>query len=354
MARRARRTPASGPRRIVALALVILWLGMSGTVAAAEMDRARMFAVSPGVLKVEVSSADGHYGLGTAVSIAPGKFVTNCHVTRKAQVIAVLHDGRRWPVAAQLSDIEDDLCLLDVPELKDVAPVPLGRAQDLRVGHPVAALGYPGGLGLQAQAGSVQALHPLHGSVVIQTTTAFFGGASGGGLFNEDGQLVGILTFRLPGADAYYFATPLDWIRPRIGASNAYVKVAPLTGPVAYWARQPADLPYFMQAASLEAGKDWDALLALTGKWAAAERDNSEPWFERGEACEHLSRDADAVSAYQTAVKLDPKSAVAWSSLGELQLRLGNRKELEKALTALKELDASRAAELSEKGGALR
>jgi S1-C subfamily serine protease len=56
---------------------------------------------------------------------------------------------------------------------------------------------------------------------VIQTSTAFTSGASGGGLFDEDGRLVGILTYRLRGASGYYFSSAegiaperMMWARP--------------------------------------------------------------------------------------------------------------------------------------------
>ena len=342
------RSPASMPGRVADAGYWgLVFLGFATAAAGADVDRARLVEAGTGVLKVEVSSESGGYSLGTAVSVGPGRFLTNCHVTRHARAIAVLHEGTRWPVTGESSDVELDLCLLAVPGLADVKPVRLGRARDLRVGHSVAALGYARGLGLQARTGVIQALHPLHGSVVIQSTAPFSGGASGGGLFNEKGELVGILTFRLPGADGYFFATPLDWIAPRIAATGSFARVAPLSGPAAYWARPASQLPYFMQAASLEAGADWGALVAFAGKWTDAERGNAEPWFERGEACEHLGRGDDALAAYRQAVVLDPAFAAAWSNLGEMLVRAGDRREVDRVVAALKDVDEPAAAALA-------
>lgn len=344
------RSPASTPGRVADIRCWgLVFLGIATAAAGADVDRARLVAAGTGVLKVEVSSEAGGYSLGTAVSVAPGRFLTNCHVTRHARAIAVLHEGTRWPVTGESSDVELDLCLLEVPGLADVEPVRLGSARGLHVGHPVAALGYARGLGLQARTGVIQALHPLHGSVVIQSTAPFSGGASGGGLFNENGELVGILTFRLPGADGYFFATPVDWIAPRIASTGTFAMVAPLAGPAAYWARPPAQLPYFMQAASLEAGADWGALVAFAGKWADAERGNAEPWFERGEACEHLGRDDDALAAYRQAVVLDPAFAAAWSHLGVMLVRSGDRREVDRVVATLQDLDEPAAAALAAK-----
>ena len=47
---------------------------------------------------------------------------------------------------------------------------------------------------------------------IIQTTVAISQGSSGGGLFNAEGELVGITTFYLKDSQSLNFALPVEWI----------------------------------------------------------------------------------------------------------------------------------------------
>ena len=313
----------------------------------AELDRGRFLALSASILKVEALKEGGGYSLGTGVAVAPGKFVTNCHVTRDAATVMLVQGGARWRATAELADSFLDLCVLDVPALSGVPSVPVASARDLALGQAVVAMGFTGGIGMQLQAGLVSGLHHLYGSEVIQTTTAFTSGASGGALFDSAGRLVGILTFRLRGADGYYFSSPIDWIAARIGNSDDYVKVAPLRGDTAFWAQAADSLPYFMQAASLEADGKWHELLRLTERWSGAEERNPEPWFLRGNSYVKLDRVEGAVKAYRKAVALNPAFGKAWFNLGTSYLRLGEADEVQRVVSVLREVDAGLADELT-------
>ncbi len=314
---------------------------------AAELDRMRAIALAGSVLKVEAMNEQGGFALGTAVSVGPGRFVTNCHVTRNAASVALVRSGARWRAEAERADLERDLCLLKVPGLDDVPAIPLSRALDLQVGQSVVAAGYTGGAGLQMHAGMVNALHDLYGSKVIQTTTAFTSGASGGALFDDQGRLVGILTFRLRGADGYYFAAPVDWIAAAIDDDPAYSDVRPLTGPMPFWAKPVEALPFFMQAASLEVDGRWDDLLALTDRWIGTVASEPESWFMRGQSYLQLDANDRAVHAFRQAVELDPRYARAWFDLGKTYLRLGAVDDARRVTRVLEGLDPQLASELA-------
>jgi S1-C subfamily serine protease len=232
---------------------------------------------------VEANKTTGGYAFGTAVAIAPDRVVTNCHVTREAQVIYVVRGGLRWNARAQLADVDHDLCLLWVPGL-DARAAPLAASADLRVGQPVAAIGYGGATGIQVSIGNVTGLHALDGGQVIRSSAAFSGGASGGGLFDEDGRLVGILSFRLPAKGAYFFSMPVEWIRERVLDLSRYQPVAPLGEARSFWERPQTEQPYFMRATSLEAAHNWPELLRLTDAWVEAEPGNPDPRDFRGKA----------------------------------------------------------------------
>lgn len=328
-------------------AWLVLSYALATPVAGAGIDRVHLMALAKSVLKVEAMKARGGFALGTAVSVAPGRFVTSCHVTRDADMVVVVQGGARWRASAERADLFLDLCLLRVPGLESVSPIPLSSAQGLRPGDEVAAAGYTGGAGLQMHAGVVNALHDLSGSKVIQTTTAFTSGASGGALFDADGRLVGILTFRLRGADGYYFAAPVDWIAGSIDDDAGYVAVAPLTGPQPFWAQPLDKLPFFMQAASLEVDQRWTELLALTDRWIGSDHSDPESWFMRGNSYAQLDRTDRAAEAFRQAVELDPRYGRAWLDLGKAYLKLGATDDVRRVALILHGLDATLADELA-------
>lgn len=232
----------------LAALLALLSAGLPGH---AALDRAESIRLAASVLRIEAPRERGGFALGSAVVVAPEQVVTNCHVTREARTINVVRGGVRWAADAQVSDAERDLCLLRVPGLR-AAAVPLGGATSLAVGRSVTAFGYTGGAGLQHSDGEVVGLHPHDGGQVIQSSNWFSSGASGGGLFDDDGTLVGILTFRLRGAGANAFAAPGEWVRQLLeaGAAGAWRDVMPLpASPPTYWEAGASERPPFLRAA---------------------------------------------------------------------------------------------------------
>ncbi len=256
----------------------------------ADPGRSQVLKVAPSLARVEAKKTTGGFAFGTAVAIAPDRVVTNCHVTREAQAIYVVKGGLRWNARAQLADVDHDLCLLWVPGL-DARAARLAASADLRVGQPVAAIGYGGATGIQISIGEVAGLHALDGGLVIRSSAAFSGGASGGGLFDDDGRLVGILSFRLPAKGAYFFSIPVEWFRERALGLSRYQPVAPLGEARSFWERPQAEQPYFMRATTLEAAHNWPELLRLTDAWVEAEPGNPDPQEFRNKA---LSAPANA------------------------------------------------------------
>ena len=197
------------------------------------------------VYVVEARSAGGNARRGSAVAIGRDMLLTNCHVTRGATHILVARDGYTWPAAVRTGNGELDLCILTAPVGKTRA-APFRDAASLAVGEQVYAAGYPLGQGISIRGGSVRALHRHENSNVIQVSAPFDFGASGGGLFDRYGNLVGVLTFKMAGGDDYYFAVPTEWIA-RVLAEAARKEEA-----TAFWERSPAALPAFLSKISLD------------------------------------------------------------------------------------------------------
>ena len=158
-------------------------------------------------------------GIGSGVIVSPeGILLTNNHVIAQAGEIDVrLTDGREVRAEVVGTDPETDLAVLRIP-LAGLPAITLGRAQDLRVGDGLLAIGNPFNVGQTVTAGIVSALgrNGLGLSTFesfIQTDAAINPGNSGGALVNAQGQLVGINTAiysRNGGSNGIGFAIPVD------------------------------------------------------------------------------------------------------------------------------------------------
>lgn len=293
----------------------------------ADPDRERVAQLAPSVLKVNAFNTDGSISEGSGVTVTPSRVVTNCHVIKDATLIEVVKDGHSWKIQFLVSDVERDLCLLIAPNAYFPA-ARIGNPGKLRVGQPVVAINYTGGEGPGFSNGRIVALYNYEGSKVIQSSTPFGSGASGGGLFDERGFLVGILSFRHKAGGGHYFALPVDWFNPNLTATNVR-SVEPFDGGTSFWQLPSAIQPFFLQAAALEAENKWDELLRLAEKWSKLENTNAESWFVLGKAYSQLKRNKMAITAYRKAISIHREYAEVWYHLGLVYVSLGRKNELE-------------------------
>ena len=211
---------------------------------------ARDFADS--LVKVRAVAADGSVSSGSAVVIATNLLATACHVTREAKTIEVTHRDQRWGATVESGSMTHDLCLVSVPNL-DLPPVAIRGSASLQVGERVIAAGFAGGGDLAVRDGIVEGLYAYDGGQVIRTSATFDAGASGGGLFDAEGALVGLLAFRARSGAKLHFALPADWALPGSMVSSLLGPVAISTQRSAFWERPRASQPPFLGHAMLEA-----------------------------------------------------------------------------------------------------
>lgn len=133
-------------------------------------------------------------GSGFFIS-SDGYVVTNHHVVANAQNIRVrTNDHRIYRAEVVGSDEQSDVALLKV-EAEGVPTVTLGDSDALRVGEWVFAIGAPFGMDYSVTAGIVSAKGRSLGEryvPFIQSDVAINPGSSGGPLFNQNGEVVGI------------------------------------------------------------------------------------------------------------------------------------------------------------------
>lgn len=326
---------------MLAAMLAAMLGGLLGSTAvlAQSPDRATFVSLSSSVVRVEADREHGGLSIGTGITVAPSVVVTNCHVMRDGIAARIAGSGMLWNVSAQYADTQRDLCYLRVPAWHG-KPVVLGATDGLRLGQQVAALGFTGGTGIALSFGHVLALHSLDAAYVVESDTAFNSGASGGGLFDATGALVGLLTFRLRGSSGSFYSLPVEWVRDGVPTESQWAALAPLRGPRAFWQGDAEALPYFMRVPPLDADGQWGALLDLSERWAAAYPRDAEPLLVRGNALQELNRPGSAVVAFNAALRLSPDDPVAWYGLALAYASLGDEAALlgaEAKLAALNE-----------------
>ena len=158
------------------------------------------------------------HAYGTAFFVSSdGYMLTNHHVVEGADKITVtLNDRTELDAVLIGSDERSDVAVLKVVGNK-FPPLPIGDSNALRVGEPVLAIGSPFGFDYSASAGIVSAKSRSFSRETsvpfIQTDVALNPGNSGGPLFNQRGEVIGINSRIFSGTGGYMglsFSIPID------------------------------------------------------------------------------------------------------------------------------------------------
>ena len=157
-------------------------------------------------------------GAGSGVIISEdGYIVTNNHVVNNATSLKVTTtDGTEFDAKIIGTDSQTDLAIIKINAQKLQAAT-LGDSDTLQVGDPAIAIGNPlGELGGTVTTGIISATDRQitidnETMTLLQTDAAINPGNSGGGLFNSDGNLIGIVNAKesSTGIEGLGFAIPI-------------------------------------------------------------------------------------------------------------------------------------------------
>ncbi len=180
-------------------------------------------------------------GAGSGVIFTnDGYIVTNNHVIDNSNAIEVtLKNGESYPAELIATDSKTDLAVIKI-KASNLIPAILGDSDALIVGEDAIAIGNPlGELGGTVTNGIISALDrevTVDGKKMnlLQTNAAVNPGNSGGGLFNRNGELIGIVSAKSSGTDieGIGFAIPVNDVKEVVVQliENGYVSGRPALG----------------------------------------------------------------------------------------------------------------------------
>ena len=306
-----------------ALASTLIGCSLFMTGVAWAKSASEVFETAAGsivVVKAEDSKGKS-VAFGSGVVIAPGVVATNCHVIEKAVRYAVKHGASQFTARLKHADWERDVCSLTAQGLNAPASI-LGGTKQLKVGQRVYAIGAPSGLELTLSEGILSSLRDMHGGRYLQISAPISQGSSGGGLFDDEGRLIGLPTFYLSEGQQLNFAVPVEWIE----ALPQRADQAQIRGKgVGQWLAKAIDL---------ETKNDWQGMLKHSLAWSKKQPRHIVAWLSLGVAYSETGQPAKAIKAYQQALRINPEDANIWNNLG---FSYGRSGQTEKQIEAYKQ-----------------
>jgi serine protease Do len=218
-------------RRLRVVAVLVLVSACAETMS--STPRARLTAkdivqrASPAIVRIEA----GAEKIGTGFILdKTGVVATNLHVVVGEAAIKIkLSDGSQYPVT-QIDGLDParDLALLQIRAGKDLPTLHLGDSSAMSAGDQVVAIGNPLGFDNSVTSGLISQVRPICGPAdiaakkcsqeltVLQISAAISPGSSGGPLFNQYGEVVGVTTAIITAGQNFNLAVPGNYLKPLV------------------------------------------------------------------------------------------------------------------------------------------
>ena len=172
-------------------------------------------------------------GVGTGIVMTEdGYIATNSHVVNGAtEIVVKTYEGKQYNATLVGESEIDDLAVIKI-EARGLEAAKFGKSSDALVGDAVVVIGHPAGLefGWTSTYGRLSAINRdikirdddgtmTKKMTLIQTDANVNSGNSGGPMFNDRGEVIGIITLKLTGNyEGLGFAIPIDSAMPLLTA----------------------------------------------------------------------------------------------------------------------------------------
>ncbi|BEV09237.1 trypsin-like peptidase domain-containing protein [Methylophilus sp. DW102] len=287
------------------------------------------------IVMVTTDLPDGSNGRGSGVVVSPEYVATNCHViaNSKGVNIAKFRDGYQ-PIGLK-ANWKRDVCLLKFDPLP-FKPIPMRDSQSLQYEEEVFSMSFPAGAPVpQLSYGAIKGIYPFDGSLIVRSNASFYMGSSGGALFDQHYNLIGLTTFKSPGQPAFYYSLPVEWIKELMAAPET---TSLKTNDVPFWALPLEQRPYFMQVVIPYHNADWRDLKTIAGQWTGQEPASADAWYFLGLAEEGLQHYVQAEQDLKKAYDLnqrDVDAMLALSRVAFVQKDLATLESIQPAIQAI-------------------
>ena len=306
----------------------------------------KLLELNNSIVAVNVDLPDGSSGTGTGVVVSKEYVATDCHVIANTLGANISKFDDTYKPIGFKADWKHDLCLLKFEELP-FKPFSLRDSKTLQYEEDVFSVSFPNGSNVpQPSYGSVKGIHRLDNSVIIRSDAAFSLGSSGGGLFDEKNNLVGITTFKSPGPQGFFYSLPVEWIKHLMSQPDTQ---SLKTMDVPFWALPFEQKPNFMKVVIPYQNKEWNTLKSISDLWIKEESSSPDAWYFLGLA-EQGKKDLKAAKeAFSKAEKLNPRHVDAMMGLAEIAESEKDLVTLQNIQKKVNQLNASLAEVISNK-----
>lgn len=311
---------------------------------ALALDQAKILKSLQSVVMIRGYNENGGLAYGSGVVVAKNKVITNCHIFRTTKQPWIARGEENYEITSVQADRWHDLCLVQGNNLP-FDPAPIGDIKNVKRGQEVLSIGHSNGVpNPLTSAGQIKSIYEFDGGTVIKSNAKFTMGASGSGIFDHEGSLLGINTFKTPGRPAYFYSLPIAWLSAieKLPVETKF----PITGK-AFWEEEDIKKPFFMQVAIPELDKDWLKLAEVADRWLKDDTKNTEAWYELGLASENLKKMDAAKKAYLQSVALDAGNTNAHFRLGAIAQAEGDKEALQNANIAIEKVNQALAGEFA-------
>ena len=316
--------------------VALLCLTMYMTSAKAQPDIVDTLELGHSIVMVTTDMPGGSNGRGSGVVVSPEYVATNCHVIANSNGanIAKFRDGYQ-PIALK-ANWRRDLCLLKFTPLP-FKPVSMRESSTLKYEEEVFTLSFPAGSPVpQPSYGTIKGIYAYDGSRIVRSNATFAMGSSGGALFDQNFNLIGLTTFKSPGHHAFFYSLPAEWIKELMESPET---VSLKTQEVPFWALPITERPYFMQVVIPYQNEEWATLKTIASQWTSKEPDSADAWYFLGLAEEGLLQLPQAENDFKRAYSINPRDLDAMLALSRIALVQNNLSALESLQPAVSALD---------------